>query len=169
MPTDRRKTRSFTLIRNCASSETFPREWATVCPWVTVVCSPPPDPGCTLTQGYWKTHTKYDGKKRDATWDAIGEDTEFDSSGLSWYELFKTQPKGSAYIILAHQYMAALLNQAAGADTSDVDSELAAAAAFFASYGIDSELSKGVRESATALADALDDYNNGVTGPGHCG
>ena len=26
---------------------------------VTVRCTPPPDPGCTLTQGYWKTHSKY--------------------------------------------------------------------------------------------------------------
>lgn len=135
---------------------------------VTVNCVPPPDPGCTLTLGYWKQHTKYDGSKRDDTWDAIGEDTEFDSSGLSWYQLFHTAPKGSAYIILAHQYMAALLNSEAGADTSDIDATLASAAVFFDTYAIDSVLSNAVRGAATNLADALDDYNNGVTGPGHC-
>ncbi len=135
---------------------------------VTVNCTPPPDPGCTLTQGYWKTHSKYGPAPYDSTWASIGEDTEFDSSGLSWYELFHTRLEGSAYVILAHQYMAALLNKEAGADTSDVDATLTAAATFFATYAIDSVLSDSVREDAIDLADALDDYNNGLTGPGHC-
>ena len=33
---------------------------------VTVTCKPPPPPssGCSLTQGYWKTHSEYDGAKK---------------------------------------------------------------------------------------------------------
>ena len=42
---------------------------------VTVTCKPPPGPGCTLTQGYWKTHSKYGPAPYDSTWALIGEDT----------------------------------------------------------------------------------------------
>ena len=31
---------------------------------VTVTCTPPPSEGCTLTQGYWKNHSKYDKQAR---------------------------------------------------------------------------------------------------------
>ena len=30
---------------------------------VTVTCTPPPSQGCSLTQGYWKTHSKYAGAR----------------------------------------------------------------------------------------------------------
>jgi len=67
--------------------------------------------GCTLTWGYWKTHSKYGPAPHDETWDCIGEDTPFFGSGYSYYGILQVPPKGgNAYIILAHQYIAAVLN-----------------------------------------------------------
>ncbi len=139
---------------------------------VNVTCTPPPPAGCTYTQGYWKTHSTYGpASKPDPTWNLIGgPDTVFFSSGKSWYQLFWTAPtKGNAYIILAHQYMAARLNVLDGAATTPaVDAALAWATTFFSTYTPSSTLSKTLREQAIAYADLLDDYNNGDIGPGHC-
>ncbi len=44
---------------------------------VTVVCEPEePVAGCTLTRGYWQTHSAYGPAPYDATWAEIGEDTD---------------------------------------------------------------------------------------------
>ena len=73
--------------------------------------------GCTLTPGYWKTHSKYGPAPYDATWAEIGEDTPFFASGKTWYDALWTEPKGGeAYYILAHAYIAAALNFKNGAD-----------------------------------------------------
>ena len=138
---------------------------------VTVTCKPPPAPGCSLTQGYWKTHSKYDGvKKYDATWALIGEDTTFFLSGKTWYKVITTSSAGgNAYYILAHQYIAARLNLAGGASsTSAVNAALAGATAFYNTYTPTSVLSASVRAQAIAYADTLADYNEGRIGPGHC-
>jgi len=135
----------------------------------------PPSTGCTLTQGYWKTHSEYGPAPYDATWASLagGADSPVFLSSQSWYEVFHTAPKGNAYYNLAHQYMAAKLNVLAGADPSAVSSALASAEALFGAYtpgdiaplkGNDS-----LRKQFVDLASTLDDYNNGLTGPGHCG
>jgi hypothetical protein len=139
---------------------------------VTVTCTPPPAPGCTHTQGYWKTHSTYGpASKPDSTWALVGgPNAAFFSSGKSWYQLFWTAPKGgNAYVILAHQYMAARLNLLDGAaSTAQVDAALAWATSFFSTYTPSSSLSTTVRNQAIAYAGVLDDYNNGEIGPGHC-
>jgi hypothetical protein len=137
---------------------------------VTVTCTPPPPAGCTHTLGYWKTHSKYGPAPYDTTWALIGEDSAFFSSGKSWYQLFWTSSAGgNAYVILAHQYMAAVLNQLDGAaSTPAVDAALTWATSFFSTYTPSSILSTAVRDQAIAAADVLDDYNNGDIGPGHC-
>lgn len=75
-----------------------------------VMCAP----GCTLTQGYWKTHSREGKAPYDETWallpGGLQEDTVFFQSGQTWYQVFWTAPKGNAYYNLAHQYMAAKLN-----------------------------------------------------------
>ncbi len=78
------------------------------------------DGGCTLTQGYWKTHSTYGpASKPDATWNLLpggaGPNTVFFLSGASWYQVFWTAPAGNAYYNLADQYMAARLNILDGA------------------------------------------------------
>ena len=91
---------------------------------VTVNCPQ----GCTLTQGYWKTHNEsfHGGAPADDGWFLIGD---FDGDGVSegeeedffdlmssptdhmtWFEVFWTSPAGRPYYQLAHQWMAAYLN-----------------------------------------------------------
>jgi hypothetical protein len=137
---------------------------------VTVTCTPPPQ-GCSYTLGYWKTHSKYGpASKTDPTWALIGEDTAFFLSGQSWYQVLNASSSGgNAYYILAKQYIAASLNALSGAgSTPAVDAALAWATTFFQTYTPSSNLSKTVRGEAVAAADLLDQYNNGVIGPGHC-
>lgn len=133
---------------------------------VLVVCPPT---GCTLTLGYWKTHSAYGPAPYDDTWALLanGANTAFFATGRSWYQLFWTAPQGNAYVILAHQYMAAVLNGLNGADGSAVGAQLVAARALLEVY-TPASLPRTRRAEALALAWALDDYNNGLTGPGHC-
>ncbi len=124
--------------------------------------------GCTLTQGYWKTHSKYGPAPYDDTWALLGENTVFFLSGQSYYQVLWTAPRGNVYYILAHQYIAAKLTGLAGADTSAITQDLAAAEAFFKTYTPTSTLSKAKQAELKTLAGRLDAYNNGLTGPGHC-
>jgi hypothetical protein len=141
---------------------------------VTVTTPPPPDgKGCTYTLGYWKTHSDQGPAPYDPAWKNLGLDEEatpFFTSGASWYQTFQTPPRGNAFYILAHQYMAAELNVLNGASsTSDVDAALSGAKALFSGLAAGSTtLTSEQRAQAVAWAGTLDDYNNGVTGPGHC-
>jgi len=134
------------------------------------------DPGCTRTIGYWKTHSKYGpAKKADATWNLIlptGPDAPFFMSGKTYIQVLGTSPRGNPYYILAHQYIAAELNFLAGAYDGAVDDEFAAAkvllqtytpaqVAFLANNNAD-------KKAFTTLGGILDNYNNGIIGPGHC-
>ncbi len=139
---------------------------------VTVDVNVPCATGCTLTQGYWKTHSEHGPAPYDDTWAQIGADTIFYYSGQSWYQVLWTTPQGgNAYYILAHQYIAARLNGLNGAaSTPAVDAALAWAEEFFNEKTPTSKLSNTVRNMALAYAALLDQYNNGlaVDGPPHC-
>ncbi len=129
--------------------------------------------GCTLTQGYWKTHSDRGPAPYDDNWallpGGMAEDTAFFSSGQTWYQVFWTAPKGNPYYVLAHQYMAAQLNKLNGASTTPtVNATLASAAAFFSSHTPSSNLSKTEKAQLTNWAGILASYNEGQTGPGHC-
>ena len=139
----------------------------------TVTVNVPCLGGCTLTQGYWKTHSKYGPAPYDDAWALLlpnGEDTTFYLSGQSYYDVLWTNPRGgNAYYILAHQFIAAVLNRLNGASTTPaVNDALAWAADFFNTYTPSSTLSKSFRSTALNNAFVLDMYNNGFTGPGHC-
>jgi hypothetical protein len=133
----------------------------------TVNVSVPCDVGCSLTPGYWKTHSAKGPAPYDDTWALIGEDTVFFLSGKSWYAALWTPPAGNAYWILAHAYIAAVLNDLNGADTSAITAELAAAKTLFETY-TPAQVTRQVRNQFTSLATTLDNYNNGLIGPGHC-
>lgn len=150
-----------------ATSETYLTD--TACFTAHVPCSG----GCTLTPGYWKTHSKYGPARYDDAWALVllnGEDTPFFNSGKSWYEVLWTTPAGgNAYYILAHAYIAASLNKLNGATSiTAVDAAMVWANTFFSTYIPTSTLSKAVKNKATSAASVLDQYNNGITGPGHC-
>jgi hypothetical protein len=125
-------------------------------------------PACTLTQGYWKTHGE--------DWDEVGEKlfttTDlFYNSGQGYLAIMNTAPKGgNAYLQLAHQFIAASLNTNGGpSGVAAVDAAMAGAAAYFAGApaGIPTP-SGALRTQLQAWATTLDNYNNGLTGPGHC-
>jgi hypothetical protein len=59
------------------------------------------------------------------------------SSGKSWLEVLKTPPKGNAYYILAHQYIAAKLNILNGTSSTEVDEAIAWAEGFFSTYTLE--------------------------------
>jgi hypothetical protein len=145
-------------------------------PPTTAPPPPPPEEGCTLTPGYWKTHAEVGSKKFDDTWLAVGgPDAAFFSSGQSYIEVLNADKStGNAYYILAFQWIAAQLNQEAGASITG-----AAAAAFADGEALLSSYTPAdigalsgddpLRQQFLAAAATLDDYNNGVIGPGHCG
>jgi len=129
--------------------------------------------GCVNTWGYWKNHSIY-GAHPDPGWDAIGEDTQFFGSGMTWYQILLIPPKGgNAYVILAHQYVAAYLNIQNGADAAILGVTMGDAEALLAKYA--SPPSPPVipkndpdRPLAEQLASQLDQFNSGYIGPAPC-
>jgi hypothetical protein len=131
--------------------------------------------GCTLTQGYWKTHSALGPAPSDPAWlniGAAGQNTLFFNTGLSWYTIFHMPPSGgNGFLILAHQYMAAKLNILNGASsTPAVDAAITAAETYFSGKGagVTSESDKTINNQLKALASTLESFNSGATGPGHC-
>jgi len=59
--------------------------------------------GCTFGVGYWKRHPHAWPSRFDPH-------ATFYASGKSWIEVLTTPPRGDAYYILAHQFIAAGLN-----------------------------------------------------------
>lgn len=137
-----------------------------------------PEGGCTLTQGYWKTHSDRGPAPYDNAWANLGaleEDTPFFGTGKTWYQVFWTPPQGgNAFLILAHQYMAARLNQLNGASVpAAVQAAMTEAVALFEKYDNDgipkpSDISRTDRARMIELAGILGSFNEGKTGPGHC-
>ncbi|HWT40791.1 MAG TPA: hypothetical protein VN081_06030 [Dongiaceae bacterium] len=138
---------------------------------VTVACAQ----GCTLTQGYWKTHSSFGPAPYDNTWAKLpnGASTSFFLSGQTWYQVFQTPPAGNAYYQLADQYMAARLNVLNGASApSSVQQALTQATTLFGTYTpaqiAAMKANDPVRKTFITLAGLLGSYNEGLVGPGHC-
>jgi len=134
----------------------------------TVVVTTPCDQGCSLTIGYWKTHSIYGPAQYDDTW-AGYQDAPFYGNGVTWYQMIQMNPAGgNPYIQLARQYIGAKLNQANGADVSAIASTLASAETWLSGYTYTATFTKAQKSAMVALASTLDSYNNGLIGPGHC-
>ena len=83
--------------------------------------------------------------------------------------IFNTPVAGNGLISLAHQLIAAKLNIANGANGSTIAATIAAADALIGSLVVPPVGVGFLDPSVTsALTTALDDFNSGVTGPGHC-
>jgi hypothetical protein len=122
--------------------------------------------GCVRTQGYW-------GNKPNVDWPGDWfRQMNFYSSGMTWQQIYDTPPRGNAYIILADQFMTAVLNRNAGASAPQgVQDVMAAAQDWFASGTTLDTCSKGGSCGQQKLwAAVLDTYNNGFYpgGPPHC-
>jgi hypothetical protein len=135
--------------------------------------------GCTYTQGYW-------GSKPNVVWpDGYARDAQFFLSGQTWQQILDGTAGGNGYFILAHQYIAAVLNQANEAcvptgvqdvledamtwlngNTQGTD-KIGNGQGAIPATGCYVGGSCGTQKDWGAL---LDDYNNGVYqgGPLHC-
>ena len=117
---------------------------------------------CTFTQGYWKNHP--------AAWPVTNLTLGTVNYSAAQLLAILGQPTGgNGLISLAHQLIAAKLNIANGADGSVVNATIAAADALIGGLVIPPVgggfLAPG---STSGLTQTLDDWNNGITGPGHC-
>jgi hypothetical protein len=127
------------------------------------------DGGCTRTQGYWKNHAS-DWSSVDLS---LGGVTYSHAQAMA---ILKTPSNGDASLILGHQLIAAKLNILVnGASNGAVASAVADADAWLAAnadadgtlpFGVSPASAEGAE--ATALGNVLDQYNNGLIGPGHC-
>ena len=136
--------------------------------------------GCTLTQGYWKTHSKYGpAAHSDPDWSSVGgPDATFFYSAQSWYQVFWTPPSGgNVYYSLAHQYEAAVLNGFNGASEPAQVQDAVNTAFLLFNNPANTPLAIGklkstapLRQQFISLSALLDMYNNGnyPGGPQHC-
>jgi len=118
---------------------------------------------CTYTIGYWKNHP--------AAWPVgsvtLGTVTYTEQQALA---ILGQPVQGNGLVSLAHQLIGAKLNVAQGADSSALGTAIADADALIGGLTVP-PVGAGYLDPSTtsALNDALDNFNSGITGPGHCG
>ena len=119
---------------------------------------------CTYTQGYWKNHT--------AAW-PVGSLTlgTVNYTAAQLLAIFNQPAAGNGLISLAHQLIAAKLNIAQGATpTAAVNAAIASADAMIGGLVAPPIGAGSLAPGATSgLTTTLDNFNQGITGPGHCG
>jgi hypothetical protein len=131
-----------------------------------------PSNGCTLTIGYWKNHQSQTAKYLPI-WLGIP------NASASVQVMIPTQASSvlgfggqasNGFNKLLGQLLGAKLDIASGADSSAVASTISAADAFLASHPASSwsTLAKAQQQQVNSWMSQLDNYNNGLTGPGHC-
>jgi hypothetical protein len=126
----------------------------------------------TYTIGYWKTHSCEITKLLPISLGTQGgcKSIQIKTSADAVKYLGMTVGSPSNGIVkLYAQLLAAKLNIKNGADSSAVSSVVSSADAFLAKYNIDSwsGLSTANKNLVLSWATTLDNYNNGVIGPGH--
>jgi hypothetical protein len=118
---------------------------------------------CTYTQGFWKNHPE--------VWPVAG--LTLGAVPYTQAELLAIlgQPAaGNGLVSLAHQLIAAKLNIANGANPTAAAAAIAAADALIGGLVVPPVGGGYLAPASTsALTQTLDDYNNGIIGPGHCG
>ncbi len=119
--------------------------------------------GCTLTQGYWKTHS-------DA-WPVNNLNLgTVNYTAAQLLSIFNQPVKGNGLVSLAHQLIAAKLNIASGATPDAATAQaISDADAMIGSLIVPPVGSGKLSTSAvSSLVSILDSFNSGTTGPGHC-
>ena len=118
---------------------------------------------CTYTQGYWKNHAEL--------W-PTGSLTlgTVNYSAAQLLAIFAQPAAGNRLTSLAHQLIAAKLNLANGANPASIAATIAAADALIGGLVV-KPIGNGTlpTDPANGYANTLDDFNNGLIGPGHCG
>lgn len=190
----------------CDTGDNFPG-LCVDCQWDCADCADEAclcEGGCTYTRGYWSTHHTYrNPASQKLPWPTVAniqstitEDLpicEFihlasgqvinctTSCTATALEVHTTAPAGGdAWLILARQYIASVLNTAKELEYDDFGPSCKpentlfaiAAASFILANGCDGgefgTIPDEIRDDALCFKDHLDQYNNGEIGPGHC-
>ena len=156
-----------------------------------VIVVPPPENDefvCPRTFGYWKNHhvTHSDipySPAQEIPWpdfDGAAEVPELTEicTGETWLDNLHTPPAGGdAFYILSHQYIAAVLNVAIGAEVPDADAidgeddgllDLLAEAEALLEGCPDLRPGAEDRSRALELAEIFDEFNQGLLGTEEC-
>lgn len=120
------------------------------------VCEPCLPKGCVHTQGYW-------GNKPNVNWPIPhNRNAMFFSSGLSWQQVLDAPVQGSGYLILAKQYIAAVLNIASGATAPVAILQIISNAnIYFLGGTTPASCAPGACETQKGWAATLETYNSG--------
>lgn len=151
------------------SATVTPRPSPTATPTPTPTATPPQPPvgttNCTLTIGYWKNHASVTALYLPQR---LGNDIVSGTSTA--VNILKKEDSSNGLEKLKAQLLAAKLSIARGADPSEISSTVAQADTQIASYPVSrwNALPKSVQAAILAAATKLDQYNNGIIGPGHC-
>jgi uncharacterized repeat protein (TIGR01451 family) len=154
------------VLANTATVEVGNKLTLTASASISVTC-PPTGGGCTRTQGFWKTHYP------DA-WPAAVLSGGMTLGSVTYtaaqlQAIFNQPVRGNGLISLSHQLIAAKLNVGSGADASGIQSAIDAADALIGGLVVPPVGTGYLAPSSTsALNTALTNFNEGVTGPGHC-
>lgn len=147
---------------------------STVAYCATLACTPPGE-SCTYTQGYWNNHGPVPSGNNEYTWPEPPRTAGLMLGTVPYtpaqLQSILNQPvQGNGLVSLARQLIAAKLNVANGADPTDIAQAIADADLLIGARVVP-PVGNGSLPTATtsALNDALTDYNEGKTGPGHCG
>jgi hypothetical protein len=117
---------------------------------------------CTYTQGFWKTHPEAIPVPA-VTLGTLSYDVG------QMLDILGQSVVGNGLVALAHQLIATKLNGANGADLTVVAAAVAAADALIGGLVVPPVGGGHLTSASTsALTQVLDDFNQGVTGPGHC-
>jgi hypothetical protein len=148
--------------------------------WDAGIFVPPPPEGCTLTIGFWKTHAGF-GPQPDylsqflPIWlgTAGGAESINVTTAQIAYDLLTMKVYGdpsNGITKLYAQLLGAKLNIANGASDIGAAGAIAAADAFLATHDYTdwNSLSKPQKNMVLGWKSTLDNYNNGIIGPGHC-
>jgi hypothetical protein len=122
---------------------------------------------CTYTIGFWKNHPEL--------WPASCFPMMLGSNAYTAAEVMQIlnqSTAGNGALSMAHQLIAAKLNICQGADPAAAVSCIATADAMLATCAADKLPPLGTCSltpgSTSATTQCLDNYNSGLTGPGHC-
>jgi len=124
--------------------------------------TPKDDGGCTHTRHFWEEHAA--GSAGVMT---VGSESYTPAEILS---LLDTDVDGDASLALGRELIAAKLNIENGADDSAVAAVIEKADTWLSTLSgtLPYEVEPKDASDAILWAAALDDFNNGKTGPGHC-
>lgn len=134
----------------------------------TRACGATEEGQCTYTQGFWKNHGPVPTGNNSNMWPlnsmVLGTVTYSDVNLLA---VLKTPAQGNGLIALAHQLIAAKLNLANGSAVADAIKD----ADILIGDRIVPPVGNGFLKPdlTSSLTDQLARYNEGATGPGHCG